>query len=482
MKQIDFICVSPNFNDNKMRCTYNRIGESMFCELHSRLFKTDYLKYKNLETYSIQYLNKYPLSYSTNIRNLLKIYHLIDKSYKLRIQFREKAFMPETWDVGHDLQINYLYNQLIHCENIIEEKFKANADNSSNDDDDDSNQSNQSDEDSDEDDNYTPSSYNSNKKKQLKTQLKIQRSRLSKTQIAAKWNDELTEFLRNNQLKRQQILDKYTQAEIEACDKYQLPYLKGLFYFTVAIKFISQYKLYRCHGVTVISRGFTIKTDKFESFALMNDDFDDVCRHNSHAFFNNLMDSPKYFMIYYNIYSMILENKLDTLHMRLFLFKHQRTYYDYFLWFYDFDDYITLYSEKQHTKKNKKNKMSEIFLFHTDSCKNKCCLPFFQTDIPTFDDINKVDACVPDKDEQMSFHCSPDNCIINAPFYQPGDNIILSDESTKYDLNDTNRNMTESIIKYTRRFQFISDSIKRKVNKKITKLKKKKQLLLLNNN
>ena len=105
------ICVSPETLNSTKRCTkhsfsQNGIYMSLFCENHSNLFRNEYLKYKKIESYI-----KLDLK-TTDIRFLLKCYAQLEESYNRRYKYRKRAFVPEAWDVGHNIKMKKIIKNI----------------------------------------------------------------------------------------------------------------------------------------------------------------------------------------------------------------------------------------------------------------------------------------------------------------------------------------------------------------------------------
>jgi len=453
------LCVSPN--EKGIRCKNNRIGDSMFCEMHSCQFKGNYCKFKTLEQYLEQYLLKNPMSCDTKIPNLLKIYDLLNKSYKMRVQYREKAFMPETWDIGHDLKIRYVYNQLSYCENILEKKFQEEKkEMCDSDESDDESLGDSSSDSEDEKENKKEKDV----KKTKKIQRKIYYSRMSKAAIAAKWNDELDEYLLQENLKRQKTLDEYVQLDIEGHKKLELPYQEGFFNFVVSFNNVIRRKLYCRYGMTVVSEIFETKKDSFE---LNNSECAKCakCIKNFKKEYECHVKSPKHFKLMYDIYCKLIEKKIEKIRMRLFLYKYQEKYNEYKLWFYDLEESVIIWSQ---TCKKENRKMPKANIDIRESCQDDCCSPKWQISLPTFDSIKKVDLCLQANEKMKTNFLGSTKTTQDVSIYD-----VKKKQLSKlfiYNIFTVNKELMNRIYKFTRHFSdvYIPWKIEKKRAEKVT--------------
>lgn len=105
------------------RCERYSIGNSTFCEAHSKMFKAQYLKYKDIENILRKKLIKTRINADTDIYELLKFYSMICDAWQRRVNFRKKAFVPDAWDYGHDLRIRFLQTKALYVIEILKKKF-----------------------------------------------------------------------------------------------------------------------------------------------------------------------------------------------------------------------------------------------------------------------------------------------------------------------------------------------------------------------
>lgn len=117
---IGVFCVSPSRNNEYLRCQNVVIGKSQFCKIHSDKHKPLYMKHKKLEKHLPE-----DIPGGANTKYLLRIYAGYVKAYQLRDTYRKQAFMPETWDRGHDLRISFIWGKIEEITQILEERFDS---------------------------------------------------------------------------------------------------------------------------------------------------------------------------------------------------------------------------------------------------------------------------------------------------------------------------------------------------------------------
>lgn len=115
------LCVSPV--EEGKRCKERNIGESFFCKVHADLYHNDYLRYKKLEE-SIKFVTKKKPLNKMSVKELLMCYSRLYKAYDLRNEYREKAFIKEAWDEGHDFYIKILWSWIYRYYNELVQRFK----------------------------------------------------------------------------------------------------------------------------------------------------------------------------------------------------------------------------------------------------------------------------------------------------------------------------------------------------------------------
>lgn len=115
---IGVFCVSPSQNDEHLRCQNVVIGKSQFCKIHSDKHKPLYMKHKKLEKHLPE-----DIPGGANTKYLLRIYAGYVEAYQLRDTYRKQAFMPETWDRGHDLRISFIWGKIEEITQILEDRF-----------------------------------------------------------------------------------------------------------------------------------------------------------------------------------------------------------------------------------------------------------------------------------------------------------------------------------------------------------------------
>jgi len=110
------ICVSFVYNPTN-RCTQKAKVNSVFCEQHSSEHLSNYLKYKKLEEHLKEIQKNQSVAY------YLRNYSSYNKAYQERFQFREKAIAYEARDIGHQIRLDYLWDQINICVTNLERIF-----------------------------------------------------------------------------------------------------------------------------------------------------------------------------------------------------------------------------------------------------------------------------------------------------------------------------------------------------------------------
>lgn len=190
-------CVSPSFEDDTIRCPMDAIGSSLFCKHHSALFAPQYRKYKKIESMIPKEIDS-----SWTYEKLWKVYGDIEKSHNLRIEYRNKAFMQESWDNGHNLQIRRLSDLLEKCTNILLSRQIC------------ENEESDSSSDSESESSSEHVKYIRKRpvmtKKLRTTMLEKRQQRIIEQQ---RWNTELSKYIAENEAYMKHCNDRYIQIE-----------------------------------------------------------------------------------------------------------------------------------------------------------------------------------------------------------------------------------------------------------------------------
>jgi len=115
-------CVSPTINGT--RCQEFSVGDSKFCVEHSNKFKKKYILYKYLE-------KNIDITPKTSEEALI-LYGKLRKAFRIRSDYRKKAFVPEMWDRGHDLRMSYILDKMSECEELLRMWFNEDKETNNN--------------------------------------------------------------------------------------------------------------------------------------------------------------------------------------------------------------------------------------------------------------------------------------------------------------------------------------------------------------
>jgi len=110
------ICVSFEIRPEQ-RCSQIAKLKSVFCEHHSAQHLTAYLKYKKLEG------NLKEIKPHQSVKYYLKSYSTYNKAYQERFKFREKSIAYEARDIGHQIRLDWLWEQINLCITNLERIF-----------------------------------------------------------------------------------------------------------------------------------------------------------------------------------------------------------------------------------------------------------------------------------------------------------------------------------------------------------------------
>lgn len=92
-----------------VRCPNPPKLDSVFCDFHSRQHLAKYLKYKKLEA------NLNPIRDNQTKEYYLKAYSRFSQAHQVRFIFREKAIAYSARDIGHQIRIDWLWDQVTLC-------------------------------------------------------------------------------------------------------------------------------------------------------------------------------------------------------------------------------------------------------------------------------------------------------------------------------------------------------------------------------
>lgn len=102
-------CISPDTDGTQ--CHKLAVIGSKFCEMHIKIFRSDYMKYKRLEQ-SVFKVFERNSSDDYDIYELLRNYHRLSTAYDLRLSYRERAIHPKHWDGGHDFRLTLIHRTI----------------------------------------------------------------------------------------------------------------------------------------------------------------------------------------------------------------------------------------------------------------------------------------------------------------------------------------------------------------------------------
>ena len=112
LEELKPACVSF-WNTPAIQCPNRALPNSVFCRPHADKFYKAYREYKNLEKELL------PITEGKGPNFYLKEYVKYSKAHSKRFEFREKAIAYSAKDIGHQIRLGWLWDQIQLCVNYL---------------------------------------------------------------------------------------------------------------------------------------------------------------------------------------------------------------------------------------------------------------------------------------------------------------------------------------------------------------------------
>ena len=113
-------CLAPSLDNRVVQCS-NLTQGSDHCKDHQNLLNPRYKQYKII--CNVAKALHVQLIHNTETHELLRLYSFCNSAYLSRERYREDAYMPEYWDIGHGHQIRLFLELMCDCERRLTQVF-----------------------------------------------------------------------------------------------------------------------------------------------------------------------------------------------------------------------------------------------------------------------------------------------------------------------------------------------------------------------